>query len=256
MIVDKTSNIKDRILQIPEIKGISKETFFEELGMSYGNFKGKSKTTPLNSNSIADIVSKYPDVNIDWLITGRGVMIKSVTQMTEEDRYKESIFGKTPNQAEEPSATYTKSAMIDTNENTLIQLPGSVAFYEDIDVTAGPDVLFTDGSTSPTDYIHVPNFQDCDVAFPIWGDSMFPAYQSGQVVLCKEFHDWRSYVPYGEVFLIITDNLRTIKYVKKGQSEQSLLLVSENTHYEPFELPKNHIRRMFFVKGSVKRNMI
>lgn len=45
--------------------------------MSYGNFKGKSKMTPLNSNAIVDIFTMFPDLNLEWLITGEGPMLKS-----------------------------------------------------------------------------------------------------------------------------------------------------------------------------------
>lgn len=75
-MVNKFSNIKERVLQIAENKGIAKEKFFQNIGMTYGNFKGRSKGTPLNSNAIADISSIYPDVDLQWLITGKGKMLK------------------------------------------------------------------------------------------------------------------------------------------------------------------------------------
>jgi hypothetical protein len=73
---DIFTNIKERVLQIAENKGISKEKFFEQIGMTYGNFKGKSKKTPLNSNAIVDISTIYPDVNLEWLLLGKGSMFK------------------------------------------------------------------------------------------------------------------------------------------------------------------------------------
>jgi|SRR5690554_4384537 len=76
-MADKITNIKERILEIPTVKGISKEKFFEKIGMSYGSFKGKSKKTPINSNALADIITNYPDINIEWLITGKGEMLLS-----------------------------------------------------------------------------------------------------------------------------------------------------------------------------------
>jgi len=147
--------------------------------------------------------------------------------------------------------------MFDLEKSKSINLVNKgIAYYEDVDVTAGPDNLFTDGSLQPTGYIQIPHFEDCDTSFPLWGDSMWPLYQSGQIVMCKEFLPWRDYVPYGEVFLVVTDSLRTVKYVKPASSEDKYLLVSENPHFDSFEISKEHIRRMFIVKGSVKRNMI
>lgn len=71
-MANKSSNIKERILQLTDFKRIAKEKFFPQIGMSYGNFKGKSKMAPLNSNAIADIFAMFPDLNLEWLITGEG----------------------------------------------------------------------------------------------------------------------------------------------------------------------------------------
>lgn len=67
---EKSTNIKERVLQFANSKGVSYETFFTNIGMSYGNFKGKSKKTPLNSKAIADIFAIYPDLDLEWLLTG------------------------------------------------------------------------------------------------------------------------------------------------------------------------------------------
>ena len=53
--------------------------FAEQLGMTYSNFTGKASATPLNSNAIAKILSEYPHVNADWLLTGEGEIFKNTT---------------------------------------------------------------------------------------------------------------------------------------------------------------------------------
>lgn len=79
---EKITNIKERILQIAKNKGIKYESFFDELGLSYGNFKGEAKKTALNSDSIAIILTKYDDVDPIWLLTGEGEMLKSSTNVS------------------------------------------------------------------------------------------------------------------------------------------------------------------------------
>ncbi len=69
--------IKDRIIQLLEFKGIAKESFYLKIGMTSASFRGKAKETPLNSNAIANILSEVPDVNIGWLLTGNGKMLKN-----------------------------------------------------------------------------------------------------------------------------------------------------------------------------------
>lgn len=68
--------IKDRILYFAENKGISKQKFFQELELNYGNFKGNAKKSALSTDSLVKILSKYPSVNPDWLLFGEGVMEK------------------------------------------------------------------------------------------------------------------------------------------------------------------------------------
>ena len=71
----KISNIKERILYLADFKGIAKEKFFTEIGMTYGNFKGKQKNTALNSDALDRILSIHPDVDALWLITGNGSVV-------------------------------------------------------------------------------------------------------------------------------------------------------------------------------------
>lgn len=76
-MVKKISNIKERVLYIAEIKGITKESLCADIGMTYGNFKGTAKNTPLNSDAIVNLLTLYPDINLEWLIIGEGEPLKS-----------------------------------------------------------------------------------------------------------------------------------------------------------------------------------
>lgn len=69
-MVNKFTNIKERVVQIAERQSISKEKFFASIGMSSANFRGKAKETPLNSNAIVNIITKYPEVDLYWLLLG------------------------------------------------------------------------------------------------------------------------------------------------------------------------------------------
>lgn len=71
------TNIKERVLQIAKHNKISYELFFKDLSLSYGNFKGKAKNSPLNSDAIATILTKYNDISADWLLLGIGAMKKN-----------------------------------------------------------------------------------------------------------------------------------------------------------------------------------
>lgn len=74
---DKSTYIKERILLISDYLHISKEEFTASLGASYGNFKGKSKYTSVGSDILVEILTKYPEINIAWILTGEGEMLRA-----------------------------------------------------------------------------------------------------------------------------------------------------------------------------------
>lgn len=71
----KISNIKERILYIADFYQISKEKFFLELEITYGNFKGKAKERPVNSSFLEKLLTKFPDVDPDWLLLRCGKQV-------------------------------------------------------------------------------------------------------------------------------------------------------------------------------------
>lgn len=85
--------IKDRILQLIERKRVPKGRTFAELGVTSANFRGRAKQTPLNSECIARLFALFPDLNLEWLITGNGPMLKDDTRpnMVTLDRYTDLV---------------------------------------------------------------------------------------------------------------------------------------------------------------------
>lgn len=73
---NKLSNIKERILYLSENVEVSKQRFFEKIDITYGNFTGEKKKRPVNSDAIENILLKYPQTNPEWLLTGKGPMLK------------------------------------------------------------------------------------------------------------------------------------------------------------------------------------
>jgi hypothetical protein len=69
-MVNKFTTIKERVVLIAKKQSISQERFFHSIGMTSANFRGKAKETPLNSNALANIITKYPEVDLHWLLLG------------------------------------------------------------------------------------------------------------------------------------------------------------------------------------------
>lgn len=74
--MDKISTIKKNILYFVESQGFKKEDFFNKVGISYSNFKGKSLESEISADKLVTILTIYPQINPEWLLTGKGQMFK------------------------------------------------------------------------------------------------------------------------------------------------------------------------------------
>ena len=122
-------------------------------------------------------------------------------------------------------------------------------------VSAGLMIGIESGKIVPDAEICVPGLNDCDMAVNVWGDSMYPKYCSGEIVICKTvpIDKELSYVRFGEAYVILCDDGPVLKYIKKGDNDSTLTFSSENTHYESYQVSKNRIKKLFLIKGVITR---
>lgn len=122
------SNIKERVLLVAKSKGINRTDFFSDLGLSYANFKGVQKTTSLNSDAIVTILSRYPDVDPEWLVTGKGEMYREEGGVVREkvDVYAEPVV---VNEVEQTLIEVLKM-VISSQEKTISSLEKQVSILE------------------------------------------------------------------------------------------------------------------------------
>lgn len=81
--------INERVVQIRKSKQLTQKEFSEQINFSRSSLSEiESGTRCLNLGLIEAIKAAYPDINMDWLITGEGEMLKKSTQdenFSEED---------------------------------------------------------------------------------------------------------------------------------------------------------------------------
>lgn len=240
----KISNIKERILYLADFKGVAKEKFFTEIGMTYGSFKGKQKNTALNSDALDKILSIYPDVDALWLITGNGSMTKGID-------YK--IPDENPQLVAEPKSVYKLKTDKVVTEHQQIPL-------YNIEATAGIVTLFRDtDQTQPIDFIQVPNLPKCDGALYVTGDSMYPLLKSGDIVMYKQVHNIRDGIFWGEMYLISIvqdgDEMVLVKYIQKSEKgDDWIRLVSQNQHHQDKDIKLTKVKALALVKASIRIN--
>lgn len=211
---------KERFIEYLKVKGIGQTAFEESAGLSRGSISQKSG---FSANSIEKIAVVCPELNIDWLITGKGSMLKT---------------------AEEPQSE--KKAPL--TGNTIKYYPSVSGSMGGIEFLDNPDEFYTD--------IILPGFSECKFAVNAYGDSMYPVIKSGQIVVMMPWTE--RFIDWGHIYMVVTKSgYRAIKYLKPSKQEGFITCESENKENNPaFEIEMEDIHRLYLVKGWICRDAI
>ena len=208
--------ILERIKQYIDYKSISVAAFEKSIGMSNASFgKCLKKGGAIGTDKLENILSVYPDISPNWLLTGNGDMIRNTTELTP------------------------------TKDGTGIPLIP-------VEAMAG---CFTGSQTvllQECDHYVVPAFKNADFLIYVRGDSMQPRYYSGDMVACKMLSPTDLFFQWGKVYVLDTDQGALIKKVEQGTDDETITLVSENENYKPFQIPRRAVYHIAIVMGLIR----
>lgn len=235
--MDKISTIKERILSFLEYNGIKKADFYQATGVADSNFKGKNLYSQPGGEVLVKILTSYPNISAEWLLTGEGDMLKS--KHTDEPQIEVKPI-------HHPRSTEKK-------EDT------QVVYLYDFEASAGLRALFDNNRQNIIDTIKIPNLPKCDGAIHIVGDSMYPLLKSGDIILYKQMPLDINNLLYGEMYLlsydIDGDDYIVVKYIRKSEKgEPFVTLGSENPAHAPRDIDFRRITALALVKASVRIN--
>lgn len=228
--------IVERIRQIIDYKKISTRQFCIEVGVANGFL---DKVKDVGSEKLLKILNTYPELSPEWLLTGKGNMLKP----EHENQSQEVTIVK--------GNRKTRDAIIDLQE---------VPLY-DLDATAGLSTFFRgDKKANLIDTIKIPNAPRCDGAFGVVGDSMVPLLRSGDTILYKEVPLNIDYIMFGEMYVLSYDlgdweEVLAVKYVHKSKKGKNYIkLVSENPNHADKDIPFASIKALALVKVTIRFN--
>ena len=174
-----------------------------------------SKWKARNTYDIEILYTKCTELNPEWLLTGEGEMLKS-------------------------------------DNNTLVvaepQIPSGVPMLP-FDAFAGIGI---DVEGVNLDTIEEFDGMKMDFMIPVRGSSMYPKYNSGDVVACRMVQELL-FVQWNKVYVLDTISQGVIiKRLKKSDKEGFVICKSDNEQYEPFEIPMSDIRTIALVVGVIR----
>lgn len=238
----------ERLFQYFDYKNIKPTRFEKDFGLSNGYLAIQLKRKADVGSSILElVVNNCRDLNVEWLLTGKGMMISENKTGSHVEIIKPE---------DDPKQIQIKNEFsLRTDSRKELQ---SIPLYN-LEAAAGLVPLFNDASKQvPLDYISIPDLPKCDGAIYVVGDSMYPLLKSGDIVLYKQVHDITNGIFYGEMYLLSLDmsgeEYIVVKYIQKSDLPDHVKLVSYNTHHSEKDVLISSIRALAFVKASIRIN--
>lgn len=220
------SPIKQNILLYLENKGVTPYEFYKESGVTRGILQ---QNNGISEDNIARFLAYAPDVNIEWLLTSKGSMIKD---------------GSTDIQISNDTTT---SAMPTTSMNPGIGTP-----YYDVDFIGGFDEVFNSQVNIPATNIVIRGFEKASLWCNVTGHSMEPKINHGDIIALHQctLND----IQYGEIYAVVLDTIRTIKILRRSPDPDKLRFIPiNNNDYDEQEFDKSRIINVFEVIGSISK---
>lgn len=217
--------LKDRLKLFLKEKGISQRKFELAIGKSNGYVNNIVKT--IGADVLNSIKSAYPDLNINWLLSGEG-------QMTTCNSFENSDI-------------LTDNEIIPQNVNyrlvPVIHVDSVGGIHSNNEVSQS-EPQFVEG------YVPFVNAQEGDRAIFQTGNSMIPTCPPGSLLQVREVSNWKEYFGYGNIFVIeLTDGRRITKEVNRFDENprEYVWCKSHNPDVADEELPKSLIRSVWKV---------
>ncbi|WP_302559472.1 helix-turn-helix domain-containing protein [Phocaeicola coprocola] len=218
-------NILDKPLVLDRIKEYYKLKGNAELA----RFLGVAPNTITNwygrkTFDIDVIYTKCVDIDMNWLLTGEGNMIR------EESNKEEKL----------PSVNQTYEG----------------APYFNVDFIGGFDLIVNNQTVNPDFYINYPPYNQPGVVWcNLTGHSMEPEISNGDIIALREVTTPIQYLPAGEIYGIVTEEYRTVKRIRLSQKEGFVRLIPSNKSEEfcEQEIPISMILKVYAVLGSIRK---
>ena len=204
--------VKSNIITFLEKKKLTRTKCYQLTGICRGVL---NQNNGLSEDNIRRFLNRFPLVNPTWLLTGIGPMEKTES-----------------------------SSVPKTQMNSIPLLP--VQYFED---------YFANGclpaTLSGVEWFDIPIFSNADFLFQMQGSGMSPVYYSGDFLICSALLDVK-FIMWNSVFVLNTSIGVIVKRLRRGNTETSFKLVSEDTEYESMEMDLSDIYHLAVVIGFLR----
>lgn len=253
-----------KLVQIRKFLGLTQGQFAEILRV-------KQNTISLIENDKISLIDRNKQilverlhVNPEWLEKGIGEMFLTTPStpaplpLTEKqyERLTNATGGSMPGPG--PISIPNPVMKSDSASTKNTSNPAGVPFYAK-PVSGSMLESFADmDRMEPEYYIDIEPLNNCSFYRPVYGESMIPRYNPGDIVACEKIHNKRT-ILYGETYLcmikIDADYYETIKVLRKNPNPAMVTLKPLNPNFDETTIPIDSITQLFIIRGKIERNI-
>ncbi len=229
---------------IDALFGGNKSAFASAIGVTpsvIDNIVGKRQGKP--SFEVVEKVSSIAEINIEWLITGNGDMLRETNRPTAITSKAKKLI----------STNKTSEDAIGTFTETVKKTPGAIPLVSEKAVGGFFNEHFSIKERDVLAYYLIPKFRHLGVDFMIEviGDSMIPKFYPGDIIACSIISQ-SQFIQWNKPHLIATrEQGLIVKRLRKSDVKNCLLAISDNHDYDPFDIPIDEIVGMARIVGVI-----
>lgn len=218
-----------RLFKVRKHLGLTQKQVADVLSIGQNAYSmiegGRVSLTEKNRSILAEKLY----INPTYLVDGRGEMILNTAKLPENQPQNGTVPTKGIPFFSKPLAQHTSTLQ------SLEELAAENSEY----------------------LIDLPPFNDCSFYRPVWGESMSPRYNPGDMVACKRVT--KEYIQWGSAYWCLMelngDRYETIRILRHSTTDDSVILTPCNEAFDPTEVPFSAIRELYLIKGKIERNL-
>lgn len=215
---DVVTPLVERVKSLISEMGCTQYEFAEKIGVNASNLsKHLNGKLPINDSLINKIVVNL-GVSKKWLKDGVG------------EQYCNAMLSQ---------------VILDDRGSGSLPTRGTPVY--DIDVTAGPvsrSMIFAQENV--IGYIDMPSIPDDCRVVKVSGDSMTPVINNGDYLAVRELRN-PDMIFWGQIYVVLLEDYRMVKYLRKHTNPQMVILRSENPRYDDLEIYRKDIKDIMVV---------
>lgn len=238
--------LQDRLQKVVRDKGFHSVRSFEMyVGLPNG-FVGKAKQ--ITEERRSQIQKSFPDLNMGWLLTGEGSMLREQPQVQ---------YHSVQNNTNSPHATmyanhgdvHTTIQDIPTTKDAAPLVPIELTRKENTDIY---NEMMRKNELTSEHITKVNVFSEIDFYFMVCDDAMSPNFVRGDYIALRHLEPGKFIINGYPYVLDTKTHGMFLRILKERPDHYECSVVSQSERYEAFDVPKEDVYMVYNVKGLVR----